>query len=445
MSLSEFVKTPAAKGSTKRSLSDSALNRTVHADKLTREEVAKHDSKEDAWVIIKNRVYDVTSFGLVHPGGEVIFTHAGRDATEVFACFHAATTWNQLNKLYIGDICEDNETDSLLEDFRKLRADLVKDGMFASDKMFYCWKLSLNLAILVTSVGLLATDSSWMSLLLAAFLLGLFFQQSGWLAHDFCHHQVFRDRRVNNVFGYLIGNVMQGFSVQWWKFKHNTHHAVTNEIDQAHLAVDPDIDTLPLLAWSEDMLSTLSSPNERSLIRFQHYLFFPVLLFARFSWAQQSFSHGLNLFLSGDGNLEFALIVIHYAWHFGIAFLTLPWMKAIAFLFIAQCLSGFMLGFAFVQSHNGMEIYGDAKDFVTAQIISTRDISYSIFVDFFMGGLNYQIEHHLFPTMPRHNLRKAQVAVKALCAKHGLPYEECSMATGTRRVIQRLVDVAKHA
>ena len=454
----EFVKCSVSKsqrkvsgGDPRRSLSDSALHEpTCRHDRLSKHDVAHHNRRHDCWMIIKGKVYDVTSFLPIHPGGEVLLTQAGRDATEIFTSFHAATTWTTLKKYYIADLAPEpmqlsDETATLLTDFRALRTKLMQKGMFRADPLFYAWKTCLNFAIFVSMAALLFASDGWGALLMAAFLLALFWQQMGWLAHDFCHHQVFQNRRWNNLCGYLFGNICQGFSVNWWKSKHNTHHAATNEISGDHAAVDPDIDTLPLLAWSAEMLGTLSSPTERTLIRYQHHFFIPILLLARFSWAQQSFSHALHRYRVGHGVTEFLLICLHYGIHIGMALLALPWTKAMLFLLLSQALSGFMLGLAFVQSHNGMEIYGEAKDFVTAQVISTRDIVHSAFVDFFMGGLNYQIEHHLFPTMPRHNLRKAQVAVKALCAKHGLPYEECTMDVGTQRVVQRLIDVAKLA
>lgn len=101
-----------------------------------------------------------------------------------------------------------------------------------------------------------------------------------------------------------------------------------------------------------------------------------------------------------------------------------------------------MLALVFVQSHNGMEVYLDAKDFVSAQIVSTRDITSSLWADWFTGGLNYQLEHHLFPTLPRHNLGKVQPEVEAFCSRHGLLYESCDMSSGTCRVLQRLADIA---
>eukprot|EP00803_Ostreobium_quekettii_P006432 evm.model.scf_162EXC.11 EVM.evm.TU.scf_162EXC.11 scf_162EXC:68504-69934(-) len=414
---------------------------------FTMKEVALHDSPEDCWIVIRGKVYDVTEFGRVHPGGRVIYTQGGRDASDVFSCFHAAASWQKLAKLCIGDLRKEEEDSAILADFRKLRSALLAEGLFNSDKVFYAWKVTMNLAILTTAIAtLVCSGDQWRYVLLSAFLLALFWQQCGWLAHDFCHHQVFKNRTWNNCFGYLIGDVWLGFSVDWWKNKHNQHHAVPNELDNEKFAVDPDIDTLPLLAWSADMLETLPDSAYRTLIRFQHLLFWPILCMARVVWLQQSFTHVLATSMKdGKAWQELSFLGLHYAWYFGVVLCSLsPW-KAAAYLVLSQVLAGFMLSFAFVQSHNGMEIYSDSKDFVTSQIVSTRDITGTQWVNWFMGGLNYQIEHHLFPTLPRHNLSKVRQRVKELCAKHGLSYEECTMAVGTKRVMQQLIDVARCA
>jgi acyl-lipid Delta6-acetylenase / acyl-lipid (9-3)-desaturase len=107
-----------------------------------------------------------------------------------------------------------------------------------------------------------------------------------------------------------------------------------------------------------------------------------------------------------------------------------------------QILAGFLLAMVFVQSHNGMEVYMDKKDFVSAQIVSTRNIDSTVWMDWFTGGLNFQIEHHLFPTLPRHNLKRAQNLVMQFCRDHGFTYEMCGMDTGTYRVLSRLAIVA---
>lgn len=94
---------------------------------------------------------------------------------------------------------------------------------------------------------------------------------------------------------------LQGFSADWWKGKHNTHHAAPNELEHdSKSPVDPDIDTLPLVAWSVEMLESLPNASHRALVRAQHYFFFPILLFARLSWCQQSVAHAYTMFQVGQ-------------------------------------------------------------------------------------------------------------------------------------------------
>lgn len=314
--------------------------------------------------------------------------------------------------------------------------------------------------------------------------------------------QVFKSRALNNIAGLIIGNVWQGFSVGWWKHKHNTHHAVPNKVqplrgvprpslfkreapfswsehqgrllsffrpsltlrprlslascpvsvrlpqlDDGQLALDPDIDTLPLLAWSADMIPNLEHTGGRALVRWQHLLFVPILLVARVSWCLQSITFSLGR--AGKGQKEVAYVLwerlglaAHYSWYLAAAFALLPVPKALVFLLASQLASGLLLSGVFIVSHNGMEVYNDGRNFVLAQLAATRNIDRGLFNDWFTGGLNTQIEHHLFPTLPRHNLRKAQKLVRELCSKHGVYYEECSLHHGVARVVTRLREVA---
>lgn len=165
---------------------------------LSWEEVQERNSMEECWVVIRGKVYDVTEFGRVHPGGKVIFTHGGRDATEAFTSFHTKESWSLLKAFLVGNLKQEGQgkgysggSSAILEDFRKLRSEFIKRGLFEASKMFYAYKLLANIAILASAVGVLLTAGAGLwGMVLSAFLLGLFMQQCGWLAHDFLHHQV---------------------------------------------------------------------------------------------------------------------------------------------------------------------------------------------------------------------------------------------------------------
>lgn len=413
---------------------------------FTWDEIRSHCTVGDAWIVIKGLVYDVTDFAPMHPGGRAIYCLAGKDATETFTAFHENNTWKRLGDFRIGRVSEESKAEvpisPFLEDFNKLRASFVADGLFNASIPYYIFKVLSTIAILYAGQGLLMafpeSTSAWWG---AALLVGLFWQQGGWLSHDFCHNQVFKYRPLNHAMGLFTGNVLQGFSVAWWKGKHNSHHAVPNEIDGA-IPVDPDIDTLPFIAWDENILKD-SSLWTRTLVRYQHKLFFPILFFARISWATQGVTTAINLKDASERLLETSLIALHYAWMMSVPlYAGLSIMQSVLFLVVAEMLSGFLLGFVFVQSHNAMEIYEGSKDFASAQLVSTRNIFGGLWNDWFSGGLNRQIEHHLFPTMPRHNLAKTAAAVKDLCVKHGYVYEEVGWLEATQKVLACLQSIA---
>ncbi|BBN15133.1 protein MpDES6 [Marchantia polymorpha subsp. ruderalis] len=411
---------------------------------LTVEEVSKHDNPSDCWIVINDKVYDVSAFGKTHPGGPVIFTQAGRDATDSFKVFHSAKAWQFLQDLYIGDLYNAEPVSELVKDYRDLRTAFMRSQLFKSSKMYYVTKCVTNFAILAASLAVIAWSQTYLAVLCSSFLLALFWQQCGWLSHDFLHHQVTENRSLNTYFGGLFwGNFAQGYSVGWWKTKHNVHHAATNECDDKYQPIDPDIDTVPLLAWSKEILATVDDQFFRSIISVQHLLFFPLLFLARFSWLHSSWAHASNFEMPRYMRwAEKASLLGHYGASIGAAFYILPIPQAICWLFLSQLFCGALLSIVFVISHNGMDVYNDPRDFVTAQVTSTRNIEGNFFNDWFTGGLNRQIEHHLFPSLPRHNLAKVAPHVKALCAKHGLHYEELSLGTGVCRVFNRLVEVA---
>jgi cytochrome b involved in lipid metabolism len=192
--------------------------RVADVKKFTWKEVQQHRTPDDAWVIYNNKVYDVSNWH-EHPGGAVIFTHAGDDMTDIFAAFHAAGSHNMMAKFYIGDLIPESnsgKTEKQLafeKGYRDLRSQLVMMGMFKSNPWFYVYKCASNMLLWAAGMALMMGDRAWMHFT-AAFLLGLFFQQCGWLAHDFLHHQVFRKRKYGDLAGLYWGNLMQGCKSQ---------------------------------------------------------------------------------------------------------------------------------------------------------------------------------------------------------------------------------------
>ena len=326
---------------------------------------------------------------------------------------------------------------------------------------FYAWKVLSTMAILAAGVGILHHFPTTLGILVSAFVIGLGEQQAGWLSHDFAHQQVSSSRYWNDVLAIFIAGLGQGLHLSWWKDKHNTHHAITNQHETAvdRHDGDPDIDTLPVLAWSRYFLKRvreMNNPLSRFMIRNQVLFFFPLLLMARLSWLYQSLQYALDTQTGwGAGSLrqkprypwlERVATLLYYAWLLPVTFCFTNSIGGALLFFVAkQFVAGLLLSVAFVVGHNGMECFDvDEKPaFAELQVRSTRDVHGGGLVSWFMGGLEYQIEHHLFPTIPRHQLPKVQPLVESLCKKHNVPYHATGFFEGMGEVIHCLESLSR--
>lgn len=446
--------------------------------KITFQEVKKHAQPDDAWVIHTNKVYDVSNWH-EHPGGAVIFTHAGDDMTDIFAAFHAPGSQAMMKKFYIGDLVKettgkDERQVAFEKGYRDLRSKLIMMGMFKSKPLFYVYKVCFNVCMALSCFAMNYFSDSALVHFASAIWLGLFFQQCGWLAHDFLHHQVFSKRRYGDWMGILVGNFFQGYSVQWWKNKHNGHHAVPNLHSSSAVSQDgdPDIDTMPLLAWSIEQARSFrelqndgkDSPFVKFMIRYQSYFYFPILLLARLSWMNESFKTAFGLGAATENAalemkrkglqypvLEKVAILLHYVFMFVLSTGYGRWSVgySLAYFLTATCSCGFVLAIVFGLGHNGMATYPAEKrpDFWKLQVTTTRNITGGhgfpqFFVDWFCGGLQYQVDHHLFPMIPRHNLAKTHDLVESFCKEWSVNYHEADLVEGTFEVLKHLSNVS---
>ena len=322
--------------------------------------------------------------------------------------------------------------------YAELSREVRKTGLLSKRPGYYSLKVGGNLLLLAAGWTAFAlVGRSWWQLLIAAFL-AVMFTQTAFIGHDAGHHQISGSKRLDNLLGRLHGNLLVGLSYGWWISKHSRHHAHPNQVDR-----DPDIGG-GAIAFTRDHARARSGPGAW-LARHQAWFFFPMLLL-----------EGLNLHVAGVRALlartgvsrtaritETALLTAHIGGYLTALFWVLSPAQAVCFVLVQQGLFGLYMGCSFAPNHKGMPILtkDDTTDYLRRQVLTSRNIRGGRFTDFVLGGLNYQIEHHLFPSMPRPNLRRAQALIRAFCAQHGVTYHETGLLHSYAEVLRHLHEV----
>jgi fatty acid desaturase len=317
-------------------------------------------------------------------------------------------------------------------DYAELSRRVRDAGLLDRRPAYYTAKITLTIGLFVAGwVCFALIGASWWQLVTAAFL-GVVFTQLGFLGHDSGHKQVFRTRRATYAFGLVVGNLGIGLSHGWWMDKHSRHHAHPNDLER-----DPDV-RVGALVFDAAQASRRSA-FARSVTSVQAYLFVPMLILEGLHLHVAS-ARALRSGVVRARWLEGSLLLAHAVAYVGALVLVLPLGQALAFVAVQQGVFGLYLGASFAPNHKGMpmERPEDHWDYLRRQVITSRNVTGSPVVDFALGGLNYQIEHHLFPSMPRPSLKRAQPLVRAFCAELEVPYVECSVAQSYRRAIGHL-------
>jgi fatty acid desaturase len=302
---------------------------------------------------------------------------------------------------------------------------------------YYAWKIGLTaLAFAAGWAAFAVLGNSWWQLGTAVFL-AVVFAQVGFLGHDAGHRQVFGSRRANYVLGVLCGNLATGFSCGWWTGKHNRHHAHPNTE-----GADPDI-MISVLAFSGGQ-ARASRGVQRLVFRYQAWLLVP-MLFLEAVGLHAASARAMTRRSCRNRAWETALLAIHAAGYLTVVFLVLPPVKAVAFIVVQQGLFGFYLGCSFAPNHKGMPVLAasDKTGFLRRQVLTSRNVRGGWLTDFALGGLNYQIEHHLFPSMPRPSLRRSQPLIAAFCAERGVPYCQATLLGSYAQALRHLNTTGK--
>ena len=296
----------------------------------------------------------------------------------------------------------------------------------------YYWTKLAGAVLLIAAwvAGFVWIGDSWWQLASAA-VLAVIMTQTAFLGHDAAHRQIFKSGRWNDWISLIVANLLVGLSYGWWQSKHTRHHASPNK-DGA----DPDI-ALRAIAMTPEMATRHRSRLMRRMVAHQGWYFFPILLL-----------EGLSLHVAGITRVvgrgkvdrrwvELAFLTVRLGGLVALLFWVLPPEKAVAVLAVQLAVFGLYMGSSFAPNHIGMPLVSPKLklDFLRRQVLMSRNITGGPPMSIFMGGLNYQIEHHLFPSMARPHLRKIQPLVAAYCAAEGVPYTQTSIWAAYRTVI----------
>ncbi|KAI8996020.1 fatty acid desaturase-domain-containing protein [Gaertneriomyces semiglobifer] len=436
---------------------------------ITKAEVRERVEQGEILVLIEGKVYDLTKFVKFHPGGELAIWHMrGRDATDAVLAYHPASTIKQrMPHFVIGSLPKSELTvDPISEEYKELDAKLKADGFYETNYWFYVREFFKLMTLWGVMIGAVVWGQSGGWYILSAVCAATLWHQAAFIAHDAGHSGITHSSIVDMRLGICLGNFLGGLSLGWWKHNHNVHHIVTNSVTN-----DPDIQHLPFMAISTKFFKSLYStyynrvltfdPAAQFFVSVQHYMFYVVLCFGRFNLYVLSWTHVFSKRCHQHRILEIVCMSLFWTWFLPLMSAIPSWKWRVAYIMLSHCLTVF-LHLQITLSHFGMdhELWdeeveeqtadgdvGSAKrkreiSFAEMGLRTTMDVECPTWMDWFHGGLQFQVEHHLFPRLPRHNLRFTRPLVLAFAKKHNLPFHSYGFVRSNILVLDVLKSVA---
>jgi fatty acid desaturase len=321
------------------------------------------------------------------------------------------------------------------KEYAELKHQVKDAGLLDRQPFYYMFKFIILLLLLAVSISICFFVKPFGFQLLNAAFLAIITTQLGLLGHSAGHRQIFKSTRKNDIVGLIAGNLLVGLDIEWWIERHNKHHSNPNQ----H-GVDPDV-YIPIIAFAPEDLQG-KGKMLLSLMRYQAYFFFPMLSLALIDMHINS----IKYMFKRDLKYAFAerlLLFLHFVLYFGLLFTCFNIWQAIIFMLVHHILSGVYQGSIFAPNHKGMPVLekDSQMDFLHRQILTARNVYAHPVTDFWYGGLNYQIEHHLFPSMAQNKLREAQFIVRAFCREHAISYYETNLWQSYQETLSSLHEV----
>lgn len=401
-------------------------------------EVVKHNKRDDKWIVVDGGVYDITKWADKHPGGRSLISHfAGQDATEAFKAFHRDQEYvrKYLKVIKIGELTSSSmdQRATIDADFDELRSQAKNMGVFESSKFFYFIQLVQFVTYEALAYYILKYFGiGWIPMIASMFIQATAQVTASWTQHDFGHRSVF-GHRWDRALHQIVMNFAKGASANWWNHMHYQHHAKPNVIGK-----DPDVRLDNILVLGDVMPIRIAKKFKKSMpYNFQHQYFFfllPPLLFpVYFQIMTFHFCIKKRLYLDLLTMAGYFIRAVYTLY----PFFGLWWF--LFYMFMARVIESHWFTWVSQSNHIPMKIDDDKNlPWLQAQTIATCNLEKSFFNDWFTGHLNFQIEHHLFPTMPRHNAYKIAPLVRKLCERHGIEYKVKPLLTAFCDIIKSL-------
>ena len=343
----------------------------------------------------------------------------------------------------------------IVQKYRSLNKRIQDEGLYKCN--YTAYGIECIRYILFFSLFLFFLRCGWYGT--SGLFLGIFWHQLAFTVHDAGHMGITHDFQTDTIIGIIVADFLGGLSVGWWKRNHNVHHVVTNSPEH-----DPDIEHMPFFAISHRFFKSLRSTYyerimdydavARFTIRYQNYLYYPLLCFGRFNLYRLSWIY----LIMGQGPrkgpaawhrwLEIAGQIFFWTWFgYGILYSSIPTNSGRLLLALVSHIVTMPLHVQITLSHFAMSTsdLGQAESFPQKMLRTTMDVDCPPWLDFFHGGLQFQAVHHLYPRIPRHNLRRCQKLVQQFCVETGIPYALYGFEEGNRKVISHLGDVGRQA
>jgi sphingolipid 8-(E)-desaturase len=345
--------------------------------------------------------------------------------------------------------------DQIVERYRQLNDRIIAEGLYQCNYTAYAYEAARYTLLFVGSM--LCLRQGWY--LTSALLLGGFWHQLAFAAHDAGHMGITHGFHTDTLIGIFISDFLGGLSMGWWKRNHNVHHIVTNSPEH-----DPDIEHMPLFAVSHRLLQSLRSTYYDRVMTYdaaakfflsvQHYMYYPILLFGRFNLYFLSLDHLIMGRAPAKGPawwhrwLEVVGQMFFWTWFgYGVLCCSIPTTRdRIIFLLVSHMITA-PLHVQITLSHFAMSTadLGPDESFPQKMLRTTMDVDCPAWLDPVHGGLQFQAIHHLYPRIPRHNLRRTQALVQEFCEEVGIPYALYGFVQGNKAVIGRLAEVSQQA